>query len=493
MNSITKKILFSVLSTITVVLFITSLFSYFKLKSQEYSVFEIQKQALEKQLSVIMTDPIFSYDTPVLQKIVESYISDRIIAKVEVLDQINRTMATVENDRNVSSVTTLPILYSGSKPIGEIKVSFSHDEVKAVLSKKINEIVISYFLVLVVLGTLLTLLIQRFFVKPITDVSNAIISMNVGNVFDLTKLAPVKSNDEVGALADNFNQLLEAVRSTLADVAENINLVDVWLKKFDEVCQHTTTTTVAQQKITENALSHVKDLQSSINVVVQSADETAVDCRETLNLSEDRKSDVQKNLGLVKALVKELDSNANKANELKEASDSIVSVLDVIKNIAGQTNLLALNAAIEAARAGESGRGFAVVADEVRTLAQKTQESTSEIENIIDELQRKADEAYQSSQNGQSLVGDVIALTEISATSYNQISIKMSSINTKIQEVVRSTEQQYEHSNEVNSHMEQALTGSETLAEEIMKMNSDSKSVSAAANHLQKDLSRFNV
>ena len=96
MKSITKKILVAVLGAVTLVLFVTSVFSYFKLKSQEYTVFEVQKQALEKQLAVIMTDPIFSYDTPVLKKIIESYVSDRIIAKIVVLDQIGREMASIK-------------------------------------------------------------------------------------------------------------------------------------------------------------------------------------------------------------------------------------------------------------------------------------------------------------------------------------------------------------------------------------------------------------
>ena len=491
MNSITFKLLVSVLGSITIILSVSSTTSYFLLKNKEEQSFSQAVVDLNEQLKVVLADPIFSYDLAVLQRAIDSYKASPVVAKIKILDQRRQEMVSVETHRTVLSETEIPVQYSGDRDIGSIVVSYSRDEVDALLSSKIVEIVLNLVITLLLLGACLFLLIRHVLVRPITQVSKVIADMNKDGCFDLSAEAPVSSNDEVGALASSFNQLLKTVEKTLSDVKTNSSHVSVWLDKFEGVSRNAAGTTQAQKRITNNALSYVHELQAATNGIVECTEVTARDCEQSLSIALEHRQGVEENLNLVSQLVKELNTNAAKATELKDASKSIGTVLDVIKNIAEQTNLLALNAAIEAARAGESGRGFAVVADEVRTLAKRTQESTSEIESIIDELQIKAHDAYTSTQNGQELISQAIILTEQSAESYNQIAANLQSINSKVRDVVLAAERQFHLGNEVNAHVEQAQKGSESLANEIKNMHSDSEVVLQAEKSLSEDLNRF--
>jgi len=491
MNSLTNKVLLSLLGTLALILLLVSMWTYLEQKKSDLSAFDKNVEVLTQQFTTILKDPIFSYDTEALSKILDSYILDQNIANVFIWDQKDREMALAKSTRSTAVYREVDIYSEDQKLVGKIRIEYSQDAIAEKLNLKLLGMVIHFVVTLLILSLCLGVLVRGMLVGPIKNVSKAIVEMSALGSFDLNHKAPVSSNDEIGELAKNYNGLLDAVTNTLSNVSDNINQVSGWLSKFDDVSKNTSSTTLEQKGITEQALAHVQDLQQAINGIVQTTEATATDCKQSLEVAEKRKSDVQKNLSLVRDLVSELDINANKANELKDASKTIVGVLDVIKNIAEQTNLLALNAAIEAARAGESGRGFAVVADEVRTLAQRTQESTSEIESIIDELQRKAEEAYEGTQHGQSLVKQVTTFTEKSAESYGEIANKMSNINNQIQDVLGTAEKQFNLSNEVTHQMERALSGSENLAAEILKMNSDSEEVASAERNLQDDLSRF--
>ena len=468
-----------------------TLISFFQLKSEELDRYESARTDLDKQLSVILQGPIFSYDTPVIKQIINSYAPNPWIYSITIEDQKSRVMASITTKKSEDITSTVPVVYEDGKSIGSIKVVYSRDEVSRVLDSNITENLITMVVTLLALSILLMVAIRHVFVRPVTQVSKAISSVHTDGVINLTLPAPVYGNDEVASLSKNYNRLLENVRNTLSEVANNIEHVSEWVNKFGDVSDSTSATTLQQKKITENALNLVQSMQTSISDILASSGQTADSCAESLNVAHERQADIEQNLSLVQNLVSELNTNAEKSIELKETSKSIGSMLDVIKSIAEQTNLLALNAAIEAARAGESGRGFAVVADEVRTLAQRTQESTTEIEKITAELQDRAEEALTSTQRGQKLAQDAIIFTEKSATSFTVIADKLESITQNVNIVVSEANEQISLSDKVNEHMEEALAGSETLANEIKKMHSDSQLVIDAERKLSEGLQGF--
>lgn len=493
MNSITFKILIAVTLAVTLVLATFAVSSYMELRKQQNIHYSKTIREIDQQLQVIMADPIFSYDLPVLKKIIDAYIPNEIIARIQVVDQLDREMVAITSDRSIDTTQSLDIKYNDNKLIGKIKIAYSRDSIERVLMEKLWSIFWNMAFTLAALVVCLYLVIRHFFVRPLSEVSRVISQMCSDGRFDLGARAPVYSQDEVGTLAGSFNGLLVAVGKAIVSATENIDRVGRWVEHFEALSKNTATTMVVQKRMTANALERVQGLQTAIMGIKSYTDVTAADCAESLSISRSRRTDVEENLRLVGDLVNELDENARQANELKDQSNSIGSVLDVIKSIAEQTNLLALNAAIEAARAGESGRGFAVVADEVRTLAKRTQESTSEIELIIAQLQHKAGEAFNCTQRGQALAQNAINLTEKCAESFQVISEKLISIDANMRNVVSATEDQSELSVEVNEHMEYVQQGSESLAGEIQKMHTNTRELAEAEKLLSEDLGRFNI
>lgn len=491
MKSITSKVLISVLLTISLVLSLSAGWSYLQMRDSAFNDYEQDKTHIKEQLAVIMEGPVFSYDLPVLQSIVDSYMPNALIANIEVLDQKGRPMVHASSNRKTDSALSIPLTIANGNLIGTINVAYSTEFIHTKLSRELTELVLTFIVTMAALAASLIIMMRITLVGPLSYIARSIADMSRDGHFNLRMKLHSRGQDEVGVLSQNFNDLLAAFSNILRDLSANMAHIGNWTNQFEEISQKSSITTDNQRKINQQALHHVKDLQHSIDGIVKSTQVTASDCEQALEVANLRKNDVNKNLSLVSQLVRELDDNANNANQLKEASKSIGSVLDVIKNIAEQTNLLALNAAIEAARAGETGRGFAVVADEVRTLAQRTQESTSEIERIIIALQDKAEASFTSSQNGQSLVKEAITLTQASADSYNVISDKMHSITSSVQNVLKEAEQQFHLSNEVNRDMEIALQGSEALAGEIYQMKEDSVHITKIEAQLTGDLKRF--
>ena len=185
-------------------------------------------------------------------------------------------------------------------------------------------------------------------------------------------------------------------------------------------------------------------------------------------------------------------NNANQViQQLGEDSNSIGGILDVIRGIAEQTNLLALNAAIEAARAGEQGRGFAVVADEVRTLAQKTQDSISEIEAMIVSLQNGSAKAIQAITKGKEGVSNNVEQVCGSGQSLTSIVKELDSINEMSRENASATEKQSIVAEEVNNNVVKIKNLSSQIVDNIELLKHSSDQISGLSSNMEVLIKRF--
>ncbi len=493
MTSLSSKIIIAVSISMSIVLGLGLLVSYNHSKNQALSTLDKNINDTIRQIKLIAQEPIYSYDLPVLEKIVKSYKDHTYISSIHITDQTNKDMSSLNTNREPFKKTNSKINDENGKPIGHIDIQFSKKHIDKHITTELWHSILTFLLSLASMIIIVNIVIHMLFLKPIKHLSNSIKNITKDAQFNLNIKIESNRKDEIGDLSHRVNFLLEEVKNTLKEVHTSFNNVNNLTHDFSAINKKTASNILSQHNLTEESLNQIDQLNISANDIVTLSNDTSNQCSETLKISQERKNDVDKNLDIINSLVNELNNNANKARELMHASEAISSVLDVIKGIADQTNLLALNAAIEAARAGDTGRGFAVVADEVRTLARRTQDSTLEIEEIIEKLQKKASESYSGSQRGQSMINEAIDLTSASSQSYIIISEKIKKINDAINSITLFATQQLSHSESISKKMTVAFDSSKSLSIDIDSIENQSETVSQSEKAVFYQLNKFKI
>lgn len=277
--------------------------------------------------------------------------------------------------------------------------------------------------------------------RNISNVVDSLKDIAQGNG-DLRRRIPRESNDEIGELVDAFNGFVTKLQGIIGDVvATALPLADL-AKQLRVATTETLNQVGEQQSGGRRVQDAVDEMNSSVQAVAHSAADAASNAHEADGQANAGLKVVRETMNQIEALARDVRSASEVIKQLDADSASVGMVLDVIRNIAEQTNLLALNAAIEAARAGEQGRGFAVVADEVRTLASRTQQSTSEIQGMIERLQSAARSAVEVMNKGTRQAEISVSNSGAAGSSLEAITQTVASISSMNGRIAEATEQQ---------------------------------------------------
>lgn len=275
-------------------------------------------------------------------------------------------------------------------------------ELEKTLNQANRESVTNIFLIgvfITVTVLILNALLAAKLVSPIRVVARSLEDI-AGGEGDLTRRLTVNSNDEIGALASGFNQFVSKLQGIVTQISTSVSGAKLNAEEASSISQRTNQGMQQQFAEIDLVASASAQLASTAQEVANSASQAVNSAKEANDAAEQGKIVIDSTTHAMESLVAEVSAAVPVADNLAQNSENITSILVVIESIAEQTNLLALNAAIEAARAGDQGRGFAVVADEVRTLAGRTQDSISEIREVINQLKTGTNEVVIAVQKG---------------------------------------------------------------------------------------------
>ncbi|MFC1747892.1 methyl-accepting chemotaxis protein [Pseudomonadota bacterium] len=259
-----------------------------------------------------------------------------------------------------------------------------------------------------------------------------------------------EGNDELGEMGGHFNRMTTTFQDLMGQLAAASTQLASSAEELSVVTEQSHKSMENQQNSTEQMATAINEMSASLHEVAQNAVMAADAVTNADSEAERGKDVVVGTISNINTMASEVEKASDVIQLLAGDSENIGKVLDVIREIAEQTNLLALNAAIEAARAGEQGRGFAVVADEVRTLAQRTQESTEEIQTTIECLQARAKEAVGVMSQGSAQAENSVAHADDAGKSLDAIVTSVTTIRDMTTQIASAVEQQSAVSEELN-------------------------------------------
>ncbi|MDR8364588.1 methyl-accepting chemotaxis protein [Pseudomonas sp. JL3] len=339
---------------------------------------------------------------------------------------------------------------------------------------------------------LLVVLLARGLVRPIRQVTAALVAIGSGGG-DLTHRLDSSRADELGDLARGFNRFLESQRDMIGEVLATSERLRTAVGQVARVVDNTAARSGRQQEMTDMVATAVHEMGLTVQEIAQNAGNAAVASQTARDEALQAREVVGGSIRHIESMSEEIGIAAGAVGELAHQVASIDQVLAVIRGISEQTNLLALNAAIEAARAGDMGRGFAVVADEVRTLARRTQSSTDEIRQMIGSLKQGAENAVSSMYAGQAATGTGVESSQRTGASLTAITGQVERISDMNHQVATATEEQSAVTEEINRNVQGISDLARATAGEVRACREDCQTLQRLADDLARQMGSFKL
>ena len=334
-------------------------------------------------------------------------------------------------------------------------------------------------------------LISRSIIKPIEKLKETL--STACNNKDLSARAEITGKSEISSIAKVYNTMISEFNHLIEQVTRSSTQLSRDASHLSEVTEQTSHGVNRQQQESDQVATAINEMSASVQEVARSAEAAADASQHADEESQKGRTIVQDASNGIIELATEIENTATVVKDLEKESENIGTVINVIDEIAEQTNLLALNAAIEAARAGESGRGFAVVADEVRTLAQRSQNSTQEIKEIIDRLQASTKKAVSAMNTGHEKAQVTVEKAQSTGTSLDTITQAIATIREMNVQIAAASEEQATVAEEVNKNIVNITEIATETSRGAQSTTQTSSSLATLSMDLQNTIGQFKL
>lgn len=339
------------------------------------------------------------------------------------------------------------------------------------------------------LSVLIAVAVIRSITRPLNQLQHELTTIEKES--DLTRPLTLKGRDEIRSMAEAIQLLLTKFKTTVSDVGILADDLKCTAREGLQTSQTTYLQSDEQKRLSQTLASTATELGASADSILQTTDQGLEQVDQLTKRAVSGQQDVQQTAKTIGELAEHFNSVEQNVESLVRHSTSIQSVLEVIQDIAGQTNLLALNAAIEAARAGEQGRGFAVVADEVRSLAQRTSQSTEEIQQMVVTLQRHSQDAIRSLELNRDQVNAGVALSKTAESSIQVITQELHQLAQVNQSIAEISREQQEAVTSVDQGVQDILQRAQTVTERASASRTVNEHLNQMAEQLQQQISHY--
>ncbi|EPJ44457.1 MAG: hypothetical protein OFPI_39850 [Osedax symbiont Rs2] len=344
-------------------------------------------------------------------------------------------------------------------------------------------------LVGVLVASIILLSIYGIF-NPLKLISDSMQAISEGDA-NLNSRIAVNGKNELADLAKAFNKFVSNIQSLVSEVGSSVDSISASSSQLSSTADETDQSIGNQHSAIVQVSTATEEMVATVHDISQNANQAAKAAQNSDSLAIKGQEIGNQAIFSIKQLSDELDLASSAIQTVGDSSNTIATVLEVIRGIADQTNLLALNAAIEAARAGEQGRGFSVVADEVRMLAQRTQSATQEIQNMISDLQSNAVTAVDFMNKSQQKVGNCVENTSEAVASLDHIRESIDAITFMNTQIATASEQQSHVVANINQNVLDIRNKVELTAQGSEKIASNSDSLSQLSVQLSETIGLF--